>query len=61
MYVEIDFPITSAFACISYVVLLKVLINMLPEMKFISSIWIFFLGGGGKMCSIKFDSEVNIY
>ena len=56
MHVEIDFPITSAFACISYVVLLKVLINMLPEMKSISSIWIFFFGKD----VFKFDSEVNI-
>lgn len=46
MPVEIDFPITSAFACISYVVLLKVLINMLPEIRPLVASGSFFFGKG---------------
>ena len=46
MPVEIDFPITSAFACISYVVLLKVLINMLPEIRLLVASGSFFFGKG---------------
>lgn len=57
MHVEIDFPITSVFACISYVVLLKVLINMLPEIKPLVASGSFILE---KMCSVRLDSEVNI-
>ena len=48
---------TSVFACISYVVLLKVLINMLPEIKPLVASGSFILE---KMCSVRLDSEVNI-